>query len=192
MTADGTYEFDALVFATGFDAMTGALSQIDIEGVGGRTLKEKWTEGPRAYLGLTAAGFPNLFTITGPGSPSVLSNMVVSIEQHVDWITDCIDHLRAEGLRRIEAEPEAEEEWVDLVAAVAEFTLFPRANSWYSGRQRQGQAAGVHALHRRRLHVPPAVRRGRTERLQGLLAHLSRPARGTRCGFVGADAGVLI
>ncbi len=139
VTAVDTYELDALIFATGFDAMTGALSQIEIEGAGGCTLKEKWNDGPRAHLGLTAAGFPNLFMITGPGSPSVLSNMVVSIEQHVDWITECMEHMRAEGLERIEPEPGAEDEWVELVSALAEFTLFPRANSWYRGANVKGK-----------------------------------------------------
>src|SRR5439155_19958799 len=89
-TSDASYAFDSLVFATGFDAMTGALLNVDIRGRGGRTLRETWAEGPRSYLGLAIAGFPNLFTITGPGSPSVLSNMIVSIEQHVDWIADCL------------------------------------------------------------------------------------------------------
>ncbi len=140
VTAQGTHELDALVFATGFDAMTGALSQIDIEGLGGRTLKEKWKDGPRAHLGLTAAGFPNLFMITGPGSPSVLSNMVVSIEQHVDWVTQCMAYMRAEGLERIEPQPDAEDEWVELVSALADFTLFPRANSWYRGANVEGKA----------------------------------------------------
>jgi cyclohexanone monooxygenase len=138
-TTGATYEFDALVFATGFDAMTGALASIDIRGTGGQSLKEKWRDGPRSYLGLTVAGFPNLFLITGPGSPSVLSNMVVSIEQHVDWITDCLVHLRSAGLGRIEATTEAEEGWVTLVEQVADFTLFPKGNSWYIGANVEGK-----------------------------------------------------
>ena len=109
------YELDAIVFATGFDAMTGSLLRIDIRGREGRTLREKWAAGPRTYLGLGTQGFPNLFTITGPGSPSVLSNMVPSIEQHVDWIADCIAHMRENGLGRIEASAEAEEAWVAVV-----------------------------------------------------------------------------
>ena len=137
-TAD-TYELDVLVFATGFDAMTGALSQIAISGVGGQTLAEKWRDGPRSYLGLAPAGFPNLFLITGPGSPSVLSNMVVSIEQHVDWIADCMAHLRAHQLERVEATEEAEEAWVGMVAQLADFTLFPKANSWYVGANVDGK-----------------------------------------------------
>src|SRR5207237_3381446 len=96
-TSSAEYAVDSLVFATGFDAMTGALLKIDIRGRGGRTLAEKWAAGPRTYLGLAIAGFPNLFAITGPGSPSVLSNMIVSLEQHVDWIADCLAHLRVRG-----------------------------------------------------------------------------------------------
>ena len=92
------YEVDALVLATGFDAMTGSVAKIDIRGRGGQTLNQKWAAGPRTYLGLMSAGFPNLFVITGPGSPSVLSNMIVSIEQHVDWITDCMAYMRDQGL----------------------------------------------------------------------------------------------
>jgi cation diffusion facilitator CzcD-associated flavoprotein CzcO len=133
------YEVDALVFATGFDAMTGALLRIDIRGTGGRTLKEKWAAGPRTYLGVAIAGFPNLFIITGPGSPSVLSNMLPSIEQHVEWIADAIGHLRTRGLRRIEATGAAEEEWVAHVNAVANATLFPSCNSWYIGANVPGK-----------------------------------------------------
>jgi cation diffusion facilitator CzcD-associated flavoprotein CzcO len=139
VTTDAIYELDALVFATGFDAMTGALSRIEITGVGGRTLAEKWRDGPRAHLGIASAGFPNLFMVTGPGSPSVLSNMVVSIEQHVDWIADCLVHLREGGLRRIEPSAEAEDQWVSLVSDIAAFTLFPKANSWYLGANVEGK-----------------------------------------------------
>ena len=136
---DTEYEFDCIVFATGFDAMTGALLGIDIRGRGGRTLKDAWAEGPKTYLGLQVVGFPNLFTITGPGSPSVLTNMIVSIEQHVDWITDCLAHLRSEGLETIEASAEAQETWVEHVNQVANFTLLPRANSWYIGANVPGK-----------------------------------------------------
>jgi cyclohexanone monooxygenase len=139
-TTERDYEFDTIVFATGFDAMTGALTSIDIRGVDGRSLKEKWAAGPRTYLGIATAGFPNLFTITGPGSPSVLSNMMISIEQHVDWITDCLQYLREHGLASIEASPAAENAWVDHVREVGEFTLFPRANSWYMGANVAGKA----------------------------------------------------
>jgi len=133
------FEFDAIVFATGFDAMTGALLRVDIRGNAGLTLQEKWAEGPRTYLGLGTAGFPNLFTVTGPGSPSVLSNMVPSIEQHVNWIADCIGYLREHDLGRIEASREAEDAWVEHVNAVAGETLFPGCNSWYLGANVPGK-----------------------------------------------------
>jgi cyclohexanone monooxygenase len=133
------FELDALVIATGFDAMTGTLLKIDIRGRGGRTLREAWHAGPRTYLGLSVAGFPNFFTISGPGSPSVLTNMIVSIEQHVNWIADCIAQLRARGRSTIEARPEAQEDWVEHVNAVAERTLYPQCNSWYVGANIPGK-----------------------------------------------------
>ena len=129
---DVEYEFDSIVFATGFDAMTGALLKIDIE-ADGQTLRDKWEAGPRTYLGLMTAGFPNMFMITGPGSPSVLSNMMVSIEQHVDWIADCVAYLRSHGLDCIEATQAAEDAWVAHGNEVANGTLYPLANSWYMG-----------------------------------------------------------
>jgi cyclohexanone monooxygenase len=138
-TQDAEYELDCLVFATGFDAMTGALLAIDIRGRGDARLDEKWAAGPRSYLGLQMAGFPNLFMITGPGSPSVLANMAVAIEQHVDWIADCAEYLLEHGMRTIEATVEAEDAWVEHVNAVANFTLFPRANSWYVGANVPGK-----------------------------------------------------
>ena len=138
-TEGGEYPLDILVFATGFDAMTGSLLRMNIRGLGGRRLEEKWEAGPKTYLGLQIAGFPNLFTITGPGSPSVLSNMPVSIEQHVDWISDCLSHMREQGLERIEATESAEEAWVDHVREAAELTLFPKANSWYLGANIPGK-----------------------------------------------------
>jgi cation diffusion facilitator CzcD-associated flavoprotein CzcO len=138
-TSEREYEFDAIVFATGFDAMTGALAAIDIRGRDGVALKEKWGEGPRTYLGLAVAGFPNLFTITGPSSPSVLSNMMVSIEQHVDWITDAIAHLREQGKAAIEPTVEAEDGWVAHVEEVGNYTLFPTADSWYMGSNVPGK-----------------------------------------------------
>jgi cyclohexanone monooxygenase len=133
------YELDAIVFATGFDAMTGALTRIDIRGEGGTKLADKWAEGPRTYLGLGVAGFPNLFMITGPGSPSVLSNMIPSIEQHANWIADCIEYLREHGHERIVARREAEDAWVAHVNEVANATLYPRANSWYVGANIPGK-----------------------------------------------------
>jgi cyclohexanone monooxygenase len=138
-TTEREYEFDAIVFATGFDAMTGALLNIDIRGRNGLPLKEKWEHGPRTYLGLQVAGFPNLFTITGPGSPSVLTNMIVSIEQHVDWISDCLHYLEEHEMGTIEADAGAEDAWVQHVNDVADMTLFPRANSWYIGANVPGK-----------------------------------------------------
>ena len=138
-TREAEYDVDSIVFATGFDAMTGALLNIDIRGTGGLTLRDKWAAGPRTYLGLAVAGFPNLFTITGPGSPSVLSNMIVSIEQHVDWIADCLAHLREHGLRTIDATPEAQDAWVEHVNEVGHMTLYPLAPSWYMGANIPGK-----------------------------------------------------
>jgi cyclohexanone monooxygenase len=139
LAGDTEYPVDVIVFATGFDAMTGALLAIDIRGRGGQTLQDKWSEGPRTYLGMAIAGFPNMFLITGPGSPSVFSNMVVSIEQHVDWIADAIARLRKDGLQVLEADPAAETAWVEHVNAVANSTLLPRANSWYLGANVPGK-----------------------------------------------------
>jgi cyclohexanone monooxygenase len=138
-TSDAEYAVGSLVFATGFDAMTGALLKIDIRGRAGRTLREKWAAGPRTYLGLTIAGFPNLFIITGPGSPSVLSNMIVSIEQHVDWIADCLAYLRDHGREAIEATADAEDAWVAHVNEVGHATLYPLARSWYTGANVPGK-----------------------------------------------------
>jgi len=133
------HPLDVIVFATGFDAITGALLAIDIRGRDGQSLRERWADGPRTYLGLQTAGFPNLFTITGPQSPSVLSNMPVSIEQHVEWIADCIAHVRASGAATIEATPEAEDAWVEHTAQLADLTLFSKAASWYVGANIPGK-----------------------------------------------------
>jgi cyclohexanone monooxygenase len=138
-TRDGHYELDTLVLATGFDAMTGALLRIDIRGRGGQTLADSWSDGPRAYLGIGIAGFPNLFTITGPGSPSVLSNMLVSIEQHVDWMIDCIRHMQEDGLSLVEPDQQAQDVWVDHVNEVANATLYPKGGSWYLGANVAGK-----------------------------------------------------
>ena len=138
-TTNEEFTFDALILATGFDAMTGALSRIAIKGRGGMLLTEKWADGPRTYLGLMIAGFPNMFTVTGPGSPSTLSNMVVTIEQHVEWIADCVQDLRSRGIGLIEADAAAEDEWVQHVNEVADRTLYPRANSWYMGANIPGK-----------------------------------------------------
>ncbi|HEX2940565.1 MAG TPA: NAD(P)/FAD-dependent oxidoreductase [Rhodopila sp.] len=133
------YKVDAIVFATGFDAMTGALTRINIVGRDGATLAHEWEAGPRTYLGLMCAGFPNLFMITGPGSPSVLSNMMVSIEQHVDWITDCLASLRDRQTDCIEPTRAAQDAWVEHVNEVAYKTLYPSAASWYMGANIEGK-----------------------------------------------------
>ncbi|NNE85650.1 MAG: NAD(P)/FAD-dependent oxidoreductase [Alphaproteobacteria bacterium] len=144
-TADGVsvdgrvYEVDAIVSATGFDAMTGALLNIDIRGAGGAALRDKWRDGPKAYLGLALASFPNLFMVTGPGSPSVISNMLPAIEQHVNWITDCIGYMRDQGLGRIEAQIDAEEAWVAHVGEVADLSLRSTCSSWYVGANIPGK-----------------------------------------------------
>ena len=138
-TAAADYDLDIIVFATGFDAMTGAYFKIDIRGKGGVPLKEKWAAGPQTYLGISTAGFPNLFMITGPGSPSVLSNMPVSIEQHVEWIADTISTMQKDGKCTIEADPKAEAEWVEHVTAIAQPTLFMLADSWYLGANIPGK-----------------------------------------------------
>nr|QDL89215.1 Phenylacetone monooxygenase [Sym plasmid] len=133
------FPLDMIVFATGFDAMTGALKSIEIRGLGGQVLRDKWEHGPRTYLGLAVAGFPNMFILAGPGSPSVLSNMVHSIELHVDWLTRCLQQARAAGVKRIEADQQAEDRWVAHVNEVADTTLYPTANSWYMGSNIPGK-----------------------------------------------------
>ncbi len=138
-TRSRNWALDSIIFATGYDAVTGALLRVAVTGRGGATIQQHWAHGPLTYLGLMVAGFPNLFTITGPGSPSILTNVVVSIEQHVDWIADCLRHLGDHGLTRIEATAAAEAEWVHKVAEVAAGTLFPRANSWYMGANVPGK-----------------------------------------------------
>jgi cation diffusion facilitator CzcD-associated flavoprotein CzcO len=139
-TRNAIYPLDIIIFATGFDAMTGALISLNIRGDQGRSLKDAWKAGPRTYLGLQTPGFPNLFTITGPGSPAVLTNMPVAIEQHVDWITECIAHLRNRSLDRIEAKLDATEAWVTHVNEAANATLLPMASSsWYLGANVPGK-----------------------------------------------------
>jgi cyclohexanone monooxygenase len=138
-TTSAFYELDTIVFATGFDAISGALRAIDVRGVSGVALADRWAAGPRAYLGLAAAGFPNMFIVTGPGSPSVLSNMALSIEQHVEWIRDCIGYLSAHGFATVEATSDAEDAWMAHVTEVAYSTLFPKADSWYIGANIPGK-----------------------------------------------------
>jgi len=138
-TSAGHHGADVIVYATGFDALTGPLEGLGIRGRNGRALTDAWREGPRTYLGVAVPGFPNLFTITGPGSPSVLSNMPVSIEQHVEWIGDCLAWLRGQGAEVIEATGQAAADWTDHVQQVASHTLHPKAASWYMGANIPGK-----------------------------------------------------
>ncbi len=140
VTGDGTaHRLDVLIYATGFDAVTGAMDAIDIRGRGGTALRDVWAGGVRSYLGLQVAGFPNLFTVNGPGSPGVLANMILTSEDHVNWIADAIAHLDRQGLTTIEATGDAEADWMDECARLAGQTLFPRANSWYVGANIPGK-----------------------------------------------------
>ncbi|MBM4557164.1 flavin-containing monooxygenase [Prescottella equi] len=138
-TETGIHELDALVFATGFDALTGALGEIDIRGREGAGLRETWQDGPRTYLGVAVAGFPNLFVITGPGSPSVLSNVVVSIEQHVEWVVGYLDHMRERGARLAEATTQAQDEWGEHLTTIAAGSIYQQADSWYLGANVPGK-----------------------------------------------------
>ena len=158
-TAAGLHELDVIIYATGFDAMTGALNRIDVRGRGGASLREFWTEeGPLSYLGLAVAGFPNLFTIQGPGSPSAAANFVAAMEQNVEWIGACVSYLREHGFRTIEALPEAQQEWVDQATALVAATVLvhPSCSSWYNGgnvpgkkRMYMGYTAGIPEYRRR-------------------------------------------
>jgi cyclohexanone monooxygenase len=158
-TERGDHELDVIVYATGFDAVTGALSRIDVRGRGGMSLAEFWaTQGPLSYLGLAVAGFPNLFTVQGPGSPSAATNFVAACEQHVEWIGDCIAYLRANGIRTIEALPTAQQEWIDHTTALVAPTVLvhPSCNSWYNGgnvpgkkRMYMGYTGGIPEYRRR-------------------------------------------
>jgi cyclohexanone monooxygenase len=138
-TSEKEFAVDIIVFGTGFDAMTGPLKKIDIRGRGGEALADVWADGPSSYLGLMVAGFPNFFTVTGPGSPSVLSNMPVSIEQHVDWISDSIAYMEKNDIAAMEATEDAQVQWTAHVAEVANSSLMPAANSWYMGRNIPGK-----------------------------------------------------
>ncbi|MGW4068300.1 flavin-containing monooxygenase [Nocardia grenadensis] len=144
-TTQESFEFDDIIYATGYDAMTGALDAVDIRGRGGVSLREKWADGPLTYLGLAVAGFPNLFTITGPGSPAVLSNMMVSIEQHVDWVADAIEVMRAKGVTTMEARTDAEREWTRHVGEAGDMTLYPKVDSWYVGSNVPGKPRVMYA-----------------------------------------------
>ena len=138
-TSDKVFELDVVVFATGFDALTGALTSIDISGRQGRKLADKWSDGPRSFLGLAVEGFPNLFTITGPGSPAVLGNVLMAIEQHVEWVFQCISDMESSGKTEIEADMVAEDEWMDHVEDLASETLRYSCNSWYVGANVPGK-----------------------------------------------------
>lgn len=169
-TSAAEHPLDTIVFATGFDALTGPLLGIDIRGAGGVSLRDEWSAGPRTYLGVAVAGFPNLFTITGPGSPSVLSNMPTSIEQHVGWITDCLAHLGEHGVTRIEATSEAQDGWMDHVAEAAANTLLSRSpTSWYLGANIPGKP---------RIFMPYAG---------GLASHAGRCAEVAADGYTGFE-----
>lgn len=158
-TARDDFDLDAIIYATGFDAMTGALSRIDIRGRDGASLGEFWaTDGPLSYLGLAVAGFPNLFTIQGPGSPSAATNFVAALEQHVEWIGDCIAYLRANGIRTIEATPSAQRDWIEHATSLVAATVLvhPSCNSWYNGgnvpgkkRMYMGYTGGIPEYRRR-------------------------------------------
>jgi cyclohexanone monooxygenase len=168
-TAAASYDLDLLVFATGFDAMTGPLFRMHVTGRGGLRLEDKWKAGPRTYLGLATADFPNFFMMTGPGSPSVLSNMMVAVEQHAEWIAAAIRHMRASGYERMEATPDAEDAWVEHVNATADKTLYKYANSWYLGANIPGKprvfmpyVAGVGVYRRECAEVVAANYRGFT------------------------------
>ena len=143
-TKNGEYEFDVLVYATGFDAMTGTIKRLNIRGRDNALLAEQWENGPRMYMGLQSVGFPNFFTVTGPGSPSVVSNVLHSIEQHVEWIDNCIAHLMDNNVKTIEPELEAQDAWVEHVNKAAEGSMMtaPTCNSWYLGSNVEGKPQG--------------------------------------------------
>ena len=138
-TSEAEYPFDLIVFATGFDAVTGPLFALNITGADGLKLRDAWEDGPQSYLGLMIAGFPNLFTVNGPSSPSVLANMLQTIEHHVDWIVDCIAYAESNGFVRVEADEAAQVAWAHEVANMAEKTLYTKANSWYMGANVPGK-----------------------------------------------------
>ena len=167
-TADGEFELDAIVFATGFDAMTGAMKEIDIHTDAGASIDEKWEDGPHTYLGIMMAGFPNLFMITGPQSPGVKSQMIFSCEQHVDWIADCLTHVRGEG--RIASRRRRRGRLGAAQQRGRRRHALSAGQVLVHGRQHPGQAARLHALCRRRHGLQKEVRRGRRERLRGVHA----------------------
>ncbi len=158
-TEQGDVDLDVIIYATGFDAMTGALSRMKVRGPHGRLLGDYWSEeGPLSYLGLAVAGFPNLFTVQGPGSPSAATNFVAAMEQHIEWIAECIGYLREHGHRSIDAQPDAQREWIEHATALVAPTVLvhPSCNSWYNGanvpgkkRMYMGYTAGIPEYRRR-------------------------------------------
>jgi cation diffusion facilitator CzcD-associated flavoprotein CzcO len=138
-TSTAEYEFDVIIFATGFDAVTGAFTRIDIRGVGGQALKEKWADGPRTYLGIQSVGFPNLFTLVGPHNGATFCNIPRCSEQNVEWVTECIHYMRAHNHERIEAKPEAERVWTEHVADTIADSLLLQADSWFMGANTPGK-----------------------------------------------------
>ena len=168
-TSDQNVDVDMIVYATGFDAMTGALLRVDINGKSGKSLRKEWEAGPRTYLGLSICGFPNLFMVTGPGSPSVLSNMVNSIEQHVEWIADCLEYMDNHGYKTIEADGDAQEAWTEEVTQAAAATLFMKGkNSWYLGANVPGKPRVFYAICWRRRAVSENLRRDHRGQLSRL------------------------
>ena len=158
-TAEGDHDLDVIIYATGFDAMTGALSRINVHGRDRLSLADFWSsEGPYTYLGIAVAGFPNLFIVQAPGSPSAATNFVAALEQHIEWIGDCIAYLRDNGYRTIEALPDAQHEWIEHTTALVAPTVLvdPSCNSWYNGgnvpgkkRMYMGYTAGIPEYRRR-------------------------------------------
>ncbi len=142
-TSDTEYELDVIIYATGFDAVTGPLTRIDIRGLDGQSLKEKWADGPQTYLGIQVAGFPNLFTLVGPHNGATFCNMPRCIEQNVEWVGDCLRYMYEKGYERIEATPEAEEAWTEHANQVAEGSLLTQTDSWFMGANIQGKKKTV-------------------------------------------------
>ena len=142
-TSGAEYQLDVIIFATGFDAVTGALTRIDIRGLDGQTIKDKWADGPRTYLGIQSVGFPNLFTLVGPHNAATFCNVPRCIEQNVEWVTDCIRHMRENNYTRITATPEAEETWTDHVNELVNGTLFSEVDSWFMGANIPGKKRAV-------------------------------------------------
>ena len=169
-TTGGHYDLEVLVYATGFDGMTGALLSMDICGIGGLALRDKWAGGASTYMGLVVSGFPNLFMITGPGSPAVFSNVILSIEQHVDWIADCLADMVEHSLDRIDADPEAEAQWTRQIQELAARTVRRQDELVVDGGEHRGQAAGRQHVSGRSPQLPGHLRRDRRQRLPGLRA----------------------